>query len=452
MKMRTWRPHRAMAAIAISCAVMVAGCAYSLISGGKVNETLASNVEQGIQGIRELSFKQHVPLVLKNPDEVEQMVIADLHRDYTDAQLDADGKAGAMLALFPVGMDLKAESVKLLKSQIAGFYDPHEKQMVLVQGVATAGFGDRMLEFMVQRDLVNDMLLAHELTHALQDQNFALQDQLDKLKDSSDEELALKSVAEGDATLAGFAYIAGRMDNSIAETLNANLKDLPETFAAQSKDIPEGISYPLIFQYSDGVRFVSEAYKRGGWKGVDALYSKPPQSTQQIIDPSLYFDRPLEPVAVEVAGYQTILKEWTNADADTFGELSIQLILQLGYGKDAPEVAVAKNWAGDRMVILSHGADVAVLWITAFRDDESARRFEESYRKLLDRVRASTPHYIERRGSAVLVIAGAVANQSSTLASAVWKASKIGQVKPFAGPAHPLQADAIGSDGVIRAQ
>src|ERR1700736_5690085 len=124
MKTRTWRPRRALAAITISCAMAIAGCAYSLINGGKANETLAGNIEQGIQGIRELSFKHHVPLVLKNPDEVEQMVIADLHRDYTDAQLDADGKAGAMLGLFPPGVDLKAESVKLLKSQIAGFYDP----------------------------------------------------------------------------------------------------------------------------------------------------------------------------------------------------------------------------------------------------------------------------------------------------------------------------------------
>ncbi len=452
MKTRSKRHRRAIAAITISCAVAFAGCAYSLISGGKVNETHAGNVEQGIQRIRELSFKSHVPVVLKTPDEVEQMVIADLQRDYSDAELDADGKAGAMLGLFPPGIDLKAETVKLLKSQIAGFYDPHEKEMVLVEGATPVPWTDRMLEFMVQRDLVNDMLLAHELTHALQDQNFALQDKLDQLKDNSDAELALKSVAEGDATIAGFAYVAGRMDNSIADTLSSSMKNLPETFAAESKDTPEGLGYPLIFQYSEGVRFVREAYKRGGWKAVDALYSKPPQSTQQIIDPSLYFDHPLAPVEVEVAGYQTILKDWTNADADTFGELSLQIILQLGYGKDAPEVAVAQKWAGDRMAILAHGADIAVLWIVVFRDDDSARRFEESYRKLLDRTRASTPHHIERRGKAVLVITGAVAAQSSTLAPAVWKASKIGPVKLSSPPAHPIKADATGRDRVALAQ
>jgi hypothetical protein len=446
------RHYRTIAAIAISSAVAFAGCAYSLISAGKVNETHASNVELGIQKIRELSFKHHVPVVLKTPNQVEQMVLADLHRDYTDAQLDADGKAGAMLGMFPLGIDLKAETVKLLKSQIAGFYDPHEKEMVLVEGATPVPLTDRMLEFVVQRDLVNDMLLAHELTHALQDQNFVLQDKLDALKDNSDAEMALKSVAEGDATLAGFAYVAGRMDTAVADSLTASLKNLPETFAAQSKDTPQGLGYPLIFQYSEGVRFVDEAYKRGGgWKGVDALYSRPPQSTQQIIDPGLYFDHPLPPIEVQVAGYQPILKEWTRADEDTFGELSIQVILELGYGKDAPEVALARKWAGDRMAILAHGADVAVIWFVVFRDDDSARRFQESYGKLLDRTRAATPHHIERHDNAVLVITGTIANQSSILAPAVWKASKFGQVKPSAEPARPLKTDATRNDGVALA-
>jgi len=39
---------------------------------------------------------------------------------------------------------------------------------------------------MIQRDVVGEMLLAHELTHALQDQNFGLESSLDKVKDNDD--------------------------------------------------------------------------------------------------------------------------------------------------------------------------------------------------------------------------------------------------------------------------
>ncbi len=431
MKRRGLRPaHRHLRWVAILSALLFAGCAYSLINGGRVNEPHASKVEQGIQEIRELTFKSHVPIALKDPDQVEQMVLADLKRDYSDEQLEADGKAGSMLGLFPPGTDLKAETVKLLKSQIAGFYEPHEKEMVLVEGVQTTPLSDRIVEFMVQRDLVNDMLLAHELTHALQDQNFELQKKLDQLKDNGDAELALKSVAEGDATIAGFAYVVGRMDNSVAQTLTVHLRDLPQTFAAQSKDTPAGLSIPLVFQYSEGVRFVSEAYQRGGWKGVDALYLKPPQSTQQIIDPSLYFDNLQTPTAVSVSGYQSALAQWNKVDEDTFGELSIQLILQIGYGEHAPQVALAKQWAGDRLAILQRGSEVAVIWLIVFHDDDSAHRFEDAYRAMLDRERASVPHQLARRGSAVLVLAGPVTDQAATLASAIWKGSTIGTSTP----------------------
>jgi len=38
----------------------------------------------------------------------------------------------------------------------------------------------------------------------------------------------------------------------------------PRAFAAQSAGVPIGLTAPMIFQYADGVRFVAEAYRRGG--------------------------------------------------------------------------------------------------------------------------------------------------------------------------------------------
>ena len=52
------------------------------------------------------------------------------------------------------------------------------------------------------------------------------------------------------------------------------------TFTGAAASVPRGVAEPLIFQYTDGVKFVAQAYQRGGWKAVDKLYSDPPQSTQ----------------------------------------------------------------------------------------------------------------------------------------------------------------------------
>ena len=267
---RLWWPICAVTAL-----IFLGGCAYSLVNGGRINPRQPERIEAGIQDLRQLRFKQPVPLVLKSPDEAEAMMEADLMRDYTDNQLAVDAVAGALTGLFPSHIDLKAESLKLLKSQVAGFYDPHGKEMVLVEGGADIGIWNSAAQFMIQRDIVGEMLLAHELTHALQDQNFDLESSLDKVKDDDDRALALKSVAEGDATIAGFAYAVGRMDNSTADALTDELKKLPQALAAEAPGTPEGLSAPLLFQYSEGVRFVAEAYRRGGWSGVDALYRRP---------------------------------------------------------------------------------------------------------------------------------------------------------------------------------
>lgn len=411
---------------AITALILVSGCAYTLVNGGRINSQQAQKIQAGIQDFRELRFKQPVPLVLKTPDQAEAMMEADLMRDYTDNQLEVDGVAGSLTGLFPAGINLKAESLKLLKSQVAGFYDPHGKEMVLVEGSVNLGLWNSAAQFMIQRDVAGEMLLAHELTHALQDQNFDLESSLDKVKDDDDRALAIKSVAEGDATLAGFGYVLGRMDNRAADALAAGLKSLPEALAAQAPGAPEGLSTPLLFQYSEGVRFVAQAYRRGGWRGVDALYRNLPQSSHQILHPALYFDAAAPPARIELSGYERIMSGWKKADEDTYGELLLRVILERNLGKQSNELGLASRWAADRMVILQAGRDVNVIWMLAFSDERAAGHFTVVYQTLLDRLLGdSTPHRIDTRDKAVLVMIGQGADYFHTLAPAVWSASTI---------------------------
>ena len=418
---RLWWPVCAIAAL-----LLLRGCTYSLINGGRVNSQQVAKVEAGIQDFRQLRFKHPVPLVVKTQDEAEAMMEADLMRDNTDSQLQADAVAGALTGLYPPGMDLKAQSLKLLKSQVAGFYDPYGKEMVLVEGGDNLGFWNGATEFMIQRDIVGEMLLAHELTHALQDQNFDLEAILDKVKDDDDRGLALKAVAEGDATIAGFAYAVGRMDNGVADSLTNNLKNLPQALKAEAPDTPEGLSVPMLFQYSDGVRFVAEAYRRGGWSAVDALYRNPPQSTHQVLHPELYFDTPAVTPRIQVAGYDQIMSGWKVADSDTFGELLLRVILERNLGKQSNELGLAARWTGDRMIILQESRGVNVIWMLTFNDTQSAAHFTVVYQTLLDRLLGdSTPHRIDTRANAVLVVIGEGADYFDTLAPSIWNASTI---------------------------
>jgi len=412
--------------LGLACVLALAGCAYELVRGGAINQPRADEIQAGIQAIRELTFKRPVPLVLETREQAEQSLIADINRDYTDEQLRAEGQAGALIGLFPAGIDLKAEMVRLLRSQVAGFYDPHTKQMIMVEGAANLGIWTNATEFLLQRDVVGEMLLAHEYTHALQDQHFGLEAALDKIKNNDDRSLALKSVAEGDATLAGFAYVAGAMNAATADRVTSQLEDLPNAFAAETKGTPEGLSAPLIFQYSAGVKFVTDAFHRGGWPAVDALYRQPPQSSQQIMHPELYFDRSTPPDEIRLAGYEGTLAGWTEVDDNCIGELLLQVIVQRNGGKQAPVLTLLDQWSGDRMVTMRKGPALTVIWMLSFSDSRSAAQFAALYVTLLDRLLGqATAHRVDYRNNAVLVLIGESAYRFLELAPAVWTASTI---------------------------
>lgn len=443
-------------AAAIVTALMT--CAFS----GARFETVSvdqNKVETGIQQIRQLKLKTPVPIFHKTRAQAAQIMLNEIKADKGQAeQDDARIAAGTMLGRYHRAADLKAQSVKLYLSQIEAFYDSHKKEMVILEGARQVSeeFGFQLVSYGDWRD---NMILAHELTHALQDQNFEIGARSERIADNSDALLAFKSLVEGDATLAGFAYVRGGMDDTLADFITAHLTDLPQVSAAKSKDVPDALSVPFLFQYAEGTAFVREAYRRGGWDSVDAALRNPPESSQQIIDPSLYFDHLTRPLRIEVDGYQHALAGWNQTLQDTYGELALRLILQLAYGKDASQVDVARRWAGDRMVVLTRGKDETVIWMLAFNDEQGASLFADFYRKVLDTVdgtsnakgvasEAGAPaaHDLAQVGNQVLVVVGPGATQFATLAPAVWKASKVSDPNPPAPPPAPVtddQSDAI---------
>jgi len=407
------------------CLLAFSGCAYTIVHNGALNQTRANQVEEGIARFRQLDFTKPVPLVVKSRDQVQQMLLTELKRDHTDQELDLGGETGAMTGVYPAGMDLKGSSLNLMHSQIAAFYDPHAKQMVLVEGAIDVSLWNSASSFMAQRDITGEMILAHELTHALQDQHFHLERMMQAVKDNDDRDLALKALAEGDATLSGFGYVNGKLDNATINTILLRLADLPKTLAAQSGKVPLGLSAPLVFQYYDGARFVAYGYRRGGWSAVDAIYSDPPQATLQIMHPELYFDHTFKPTNVRLDGYQPFLKDWPKADDDTYGAFLLKVILRRNLGDDEPEVALADQWTGDRLIVLRKEKALTILWLIGFSDDAGAGKFAAAYNRILGRISAAHPFRIATKGNEVLIAIGAGSRSFDQFAPAVWKSSGV---------------------------
>jgi hypothetical protein len=408
--------------------------AAPMLTAADVNAVIAK-----IQSIRQLKFKYPVPYRSLTTDQALAILRADEKRHGEEQKDRLAARVGAMLGLLPPGTDPEMASMRVLRRQLGGFYDFDLKELVVIKD----GFAHSSLaRSMPPQELraITLMVLAHELTHALQDQNFGLGAELDRVEDEDDPALALRAVAEGDATIAGIAYLAGRMDDRVAQVVVAHIPDMYRAFAADTRDVPSAIAETFLFQYTDGARFVARAYHRGGWNAVDALYRRPPTSTQQILSPGLYFDSHAPVPAVMLRGYQQALPQWKKLDAGTFGELGLREVIGNAIGKSAADLALAREWAGDRAAALGKGDSLAVIWMVAFRAAPAAQTFAAKYSIALDRIHgACVGHRVERRDRVVLALVGFDAAQAASVAPAIWAESTVSAPPPAVAPSDQVR-------------
>jgi hypothetical protein len=411
---------------------MLAGCTHAVVSGGQVNLRGVEQIYSDVQELRQLNFLTEVPLVLMDQGQANLVLEREVTRHHDEADLQRSAEVGALTGLYAPGTDLKAQTVRVLSSQVVGFYDPLDRQMILVKGKSQPDLSSEIGGLITHKGSTSGMLIAHELTHALQQQNFGVDTAIARITNNDDRRMALQAVSEGDAMLVGYGYVSGRVDAETIGTLQTNLENMPKLFGVQSPDTPAALRDALIFEYTDGTRFVGQAYLHGGWNAVNALYRKPPRSTRQILDPALYFVHPSPPLLITVGGWGPALQGWRETAENTYGELLLRVILTRGPGGQA-QAGLARGWRGDRMAVLQKDAALTVVWIVALGDDTSAAAFASAYEGILERIAAGgapVAHHVERRGAAVLAIIGPGAAQSAELAPAVWRASVIGAVAP----------------------
>jgi PGF-CTERM protein len=250
---------------------------------------------------------------------------------------------------------------------------------------------------------IDERVLAHELVHALQDQQFGLERYTGETRDEAN---AMDALIEGDASLVERRYTRrcreewagtclttdGGEDGSLANT---------------------GVYLVTYFPYSDGPAFVREFYRRGGWTAVNDLYDRPPASAEQVIHPETYPDD--DPANVSFA--DETASDWTRVSPpgrpdhaelgeaalvasfvypmyDSGGRVGIvspdSFYNQTGGGDlsefdpfdyDQPYSA---GWDGDRLHVYRNDEDeTGYVWRLAWDSSGEATEFYRGYRQLL---------------------------------------------------------------------
>jgi hypothetical protein len=438
---------RGAIAALVACALATSGCAsYRLVRKGAVNAPGAERVRRKLVATRGLRFQSAVPVQAVTADEARTMLERELHTRYSSEELAKLSRIYAMLGLVPPGTDLEHAYLELYARQIAGFYDPIDRRMLLVEGAISGDFLTRALGGVFRRDFAGELVLAHELTHALQDQHYGIDVGRNDLGED-DAQLAQHAVYEGDATLAGFATVLGAMSPSTALSLAGKLEGVPGALARAYPDIPAAVRESIVFQYVAGVNFVSWAYQRAGWDGVNALLVHPPLSTEQVLHPEKYFVRAEYPLAVRLGGLASYTKgEWHAVEDATLGEFIVQVLAAQFLPRDRAR-AVATGWDGDRLLAVAHDDDLALVWLTAWDTDEDAAEFFAAARTIVTATHpdapptsadesvvaaaGASPYRVERRGTKVLLIEGALDSDLARPAERIWKHSTYQPTMPW---------------------
>src|SRR5208282_6066756 len=190
-----------------------------------------------------------------------------------------DDKALEAFGLIPKGFPLDSFMLDVLTDQVAGLYDPKAEEFYIADWIPADE----------QRPV-----MAHELTHALEDQSFHIDPWIKAARPNDDAELARDSVSEGSALAAMVDYAMRDEKMGVRDVPDVSLMIRSGAVAEMNKDpklskAPLCIRDQLLFPYIAGTVFTQQFLKaHSGWGDLKLIFENPPVSTQQIIHPELY--------------------------------------------------------------------------------------------------------------------------------------------------------------------
>jgi len=337
-------------------------------TGSARNAAIVATTEQVLKetsDLRELSILKEVKSGAQSRAEIERMIVKNLDEESTPAEMHAAEVVLKAFGLAPQEFRYRPFLIKLLTEQVAGYYDPKAQQFYLADWIELEG---------------QKPVMAHELTHALQDQHFDLRRFEKWPKGDSDAELAAHALIEGDATLAMTLYMTKHPLVALAF-----IRSLGATGAEsdQFKQAPRAIRESLMFPYEEGSAWATQVYRKGGWDLVSKSFAKLPQSTEQILHPDKYFSYE-SPVKVTLPELKPALgPTWKRIDQDVNGEWGCYLFLDQFLNDAEESKRAAAGWAGDRFAVYE-GAKPGEMFfaqLTAWDTENDAKEFLEAYAK-----------------------------------------------------------------------
>lgn len=336
-----------------------------------------------------LPIKHPVKRQLVSRDEVEAYLIKNMKDDKDAQRLRRSELVLKKFGLLPRNFDLQKFLVALLKEQVAGYYDPKTKTVYLLNWLPT----DQ------QRPV-----MAHELTHALQDQSFDLDKWMKSTEDldnrktiawadivADEDDEARQAVVEGQAMAVLVDYILKPMGQSlitapqVAEAMSAQMmQGTPDS--VEFSQAPLFLKQALTFPYTYGLQFTAQLLRKGGKeKAFAGALTNPPWITRQIMEPQTYLSGEKIP-PMTMPDFSRVFKNYDRFDVGSIGQFDVTMLLGQYAGLPTAQ-GMAPYWRGGYYyaVYPKHepNSPLGLLYISRWSNAEEAADFAAIYAKAL---------------------------------------------------------------------
>jgi len=336
----------------------------------------ADEVLAQMSEILSLPVKEPLKKSLRSKQEIRDYLIREEKEDKDEAERYADDKALEAFGLIPKGFPLDSFMLDVLTDQVAGLYDPKAKEFYIADWIPADE----------QRTV-----MAHELTHALEDQSFHIDPWIKAARPNDDAELARDSVSEGSAVAAMVDYTLRDEKTSVRDVPDVTVLIRSGAIAEMDKDpklshAPIYIRDELLFPYLAGTSFSQQFLKaHTGWGDIKLVFENPPLSTQQILHPDLYLTG-VKPVAVSLPDWKAVApSDWKLLEENVMGEFGLGEVLKQFLGQQRADM-LSPAWTGDRYAVFEDQKtkNTVLVFRVVFDKDENAARFCGQYSEALE--------------------------------------------------------------------
>lgn len=279
--------------------------------------------------------------------------------------VERDAQVMESFGFVPSNYDLLAVYRALYTNQVLGLYDAKTDILYVITDISGGEF-----------DLFAQITHVHEYGLALQDERFDLNALLNKTGLNDDEFLARQALVEGDATevMAESLLILDPTDEELLDVTTRDLRGNKDLYIQLPTIVR--LTYPTPSSLSS--LFITALREHGGWEAVDAAFSDPPQSTEQVLHLDKYLARE-EPVRVALPPLtDTLGAGWYLVKTNTLGEFQLHILLDEQLDGETALTAGA-GWGGDQYALYTNDDATVLVYATTWDRPKDRKEFVQAY-------------------------------------------------------------------------